>query len=456
MKKMLVLFVIPLLAFAGTVTKTMTFDSRSLAFSKSSGFDVVQLRDCPTTLELGKPMLPEAVFNIVVPAGATVTDVTVKAAGQVEIPGRWRIHPTQEPVMLSSRSAGPFVQPDPATYASARPYPAQSLAWDGYTGNKSGYAICGFALHPLSYVPVTGELTLNTSMTVTVTYRDNDQPPHAFTQSQIDVLGQDVRRIVANPEDVARFAPPVRDVDGMDCDYAIITSSALVGNWTSLVDWRTKKGWYTRVFSVDTISAHYSGRDLQEKIRNFIIDYFWNHGLKFVLLAGDNAIIPGRRCHVTVSGSTGDIPADAYYGDLQWSWDGNHNNIFGEMSGDTVDLYYDVLIGRASVDNSTQAATFISKVLLYEKNPTTDYLRKMLLPYVLLFPDQSYSGRVVSDSIANHTPAGWTDSYLNEPSSTGPVRDSINAGYNFVHGAAHGDDYGWYQYGLPPILWTRS
>ena len=73
MRRALLFALTPLLAIAGAVTRTITFDSRDLQFSKANGYDVVQLSDCVTTLDLGKPMLPEAVFNVLVPAGATVT-----------------------------------------------------------------------------------------------------------------------------------------------------------------------------------------------------------------------------------------------------------------------------------------------------------------------------------------------------------------------------------------------
>jgi hypothetical protein len=445
-RKTLVLFVLPLLAFAGTVTKTVTFESADLHITQANGYDVVRLGDLASTGETGRPQLPEAVFNVVVPAGATVTDVKVTAADPYQLPGSFRVHPAQPPVQLSSRTRPEFVRPDAGTYSSSAPYPPALSSWDGYTGTKSGWRLCGFAAYPVSYEPAAGRITLYQRLTVTVTWRDADVTPPTLSRGQLENLAAGVRRIVLNREDVDRFAPPKRERDNMDCDYAIVTSSALVGNWATLAEWRTRKGLYTRIFSIDTVAARYAGRDRQEKLRNFIIDYFYNHGLQAVLLAGDNATIPGRRGRVTVSTETGNIPADLYYGDLQWSWDGNNNNVFGEMSGDTVDLYYDVAVGRASVDDAAQVATFVNKVLLYEKTPTTDYLQKMLLPYVNLFPDNGYSGQVVSESIANHTPAGWTDTYIANPTTTTPIRDAINQGYHFVHGAAHGDDYGWYTY----------
>ncbi|MEO0079259.1 MAG: C25 family cysteine peptidase [candidate division WOR-3 bacterium] len=440
MKRLLRLFFIPVLALAGTVTRTVVFDSRDLRITQANGYAVIQLANLNTTLELGKPMMPEAVFNVLIPPTATVTKIEVFPSQPEEIPGSFLVHPAQEPRPISAKTEPPFVLPDPATYASNNAYPGKLVDW-AKTGTKSGWRICPFALYPLSYVPATGRLTLYRRMTVVVTYEENEVQPISITKGQQELFRPDVASLVINPEDVDRFAPPRRITDSPDCDYAIITSSGLASQWTSLAEWRTKKGYYTRVFRTDSITSVYPGRDNQEKIRNFIIDYFTNHGLKFVLLAGDNSIVPARRCRVIVGSTTGNIPSDIYYGDLQWSWDGDRDNLFGEPE-DTVDLFYDVYVGRASVDNATQCQTFINKVFLYEKNPTTDYLKKLLLPYVELWT--GYSGRIVNDSIANYTPAGWRDAYIANPTTTTPMRDSINSGYHFCHGAAHGDDYGLY------------
>ncbi len=46
---------------------------------------------------------------------------------------------------------------------------------------------------------------------------------------------------------------------------------------------------------------------------------------------------------------------------------------------DDVDFYSDVFLGRASVENVEEADVFISKILKYEKDPETEYLKRMLL-----------------------------------------------------------------------------
>ncbi len=443
MKRYAVLLV-PVLIFAGTITKTLEFSPTELNITSANGYDVVQLKNAGSITEPGKPALPVVPVNVVVPANATVIGIEVIPLATEELAGSYRVHPAQEPVVLSAKIQPGFVPPDPQIYAQSQSFPGRVYDWNGYTGTMMGWRVSGFGIYPLQYEPTSGRLTLYRRLQVRVSYQERAVSPARLSERQLAVFAPAVRSVVVNPEDVGRFAPEVRQTDQLDCDYAIITSGSLASGFQSLADWRTKKGLYTRIFRTDSISARYPGRDLQEKIRNFIIDYWTNHGLIYVLLAGDNSLVPARRARCVVGNETGNIPADLYYADLQWSWDGNGNNIFGEMSGDTVDLFYDLFIGRASVDNATQVNTFINKTLFYERTPTADYLQRMLLPYVMLWSSSGYSGRVVSETIAAKTPSGWTDAYIANPTTTTPMRDSINRGYHFCHVAAHGDDYGFY------------
>ncbi len=446
------LMFLPVALFAGTVTQTLEFNSGDIYITEANGFDVVQMPKYASTVEPGKPALPIAPLNVVIPANASVTAIRVVPEQVFELPGVYRVHPAQPPVPLSAKNPSQFVPPDPTVYSTPAPYPEAVYEWNGYTGTMMGWRVCPFAVYPLHWNPVTGKLTLYRRLRVYVDYKEGAITPPTLTEKQLEHFGPAVASVVVNPEAIRQFAPPQRLRDNMDCDYAIITSSTLASNFQTFAQWRTKKGYYTRIFKTDSISSVYPGRDLQERIRNFIIDYWQNHGLIYVLLAGDNSIVPARRGYVNVEGTADYIPADVYYADLQWSWDGNRNNIFGEVDGDTVDLFYDLFIGRASVDNATQVGAFVNKTLYYEKTPTTDYLQKMLLPYVLLWT--GYSGRIVSDTIAAKTPSGWVDRYIADPTTTTPMRDSINTGFHFCHVAAHGDDYGFYTQSGTPIYTT--
>lgn len=434
----LTLLWLPILLWAGTITKTLTFNQTDLHVQKINGYDFVSLPGCENTYEIGNPLLPVALYTVCVPANATVTKIEVRSIAQVEIPGEYVIYPVQPGIPLNLIGPPSFQEPNPLVYNSSEPYPKELINYSP-TGNKCGYRLCDFMLYPVQYLPKLKKLLLHNKIEVKIYFEEGTVVPIQLTSKQIETARKEIQSLVINPEDLMAFAPPPRKTLQGDLEYVIITSDAFASNFQPLADWRTKMGLKAEVKTTNWIYSNYSGYDNPEKIRNFIIDQFRNHGLIFVLLAGDVAVVPVRNARISYQSYTYDMPCDWYFSDLDGSWDGNHNHIWGERIGDSLDLYADVHVARAPIDNITQANGFVNKVFTYEKNPNPNYIKRILLPCVMLFSYYNYHGRLVSDSIANLTPSGWQDVYLIDPTTTTPMRDSINAGFQFCHVAAHGN-----------------
>jgi hypothetical protein len=439
-KRALLCFVIPLLAVAGTMTQTFSFSPEEVEFTKVDGYDVADLRGYVSTSSPGEPIVPQAIFTFVVPASATVTNVEVVGSEKTELPGTYNLYPAQTPRPLSIAPEPEFVGPNPAVYGSNSLYPGKLVDF-GYTGTKTGYRLCGVNVFPLQYSPGTGKVTLYTSLSLRVTYQENSFASAPISQVQREVAGQELRSFVSNASDIAGFAPPLRQTDVTDAEYVIITSDSYTSTLQPLADWLSRKGFITVFKTVSWITSTYSGYDTQEKIRNFIVDYYTNHGTMWVLLAGANSVIPARRGRSVCGGETDDIPADLYYSDLQWSWDGDGDHIWGEAGDDTVDFYADVYVGRAPINSTATAQTLVNKVLGYERAPDTGYIRRAYLPWVNLFT--GYTGETVSDTIAGITPTGWTDTKAFAPSRSA-FQSAVNSGYGVCHAAAHGDFDGFY------------
>jgi hypothetical protein len=421
---------------SGVITQDITFSRRQFNITKEAGYDIITLSGQYLTGEKGKPQLPWASFSILLPPTAEIIDVKVVDYKAELLPGDFTPYPVQTVRPLSSKRYYPFVEPDASVYNSHDPYPREIVTYVS-TGCLSGYRIAGINIFPVQYLPAEKRLKLYTNIKLKINYEEGQHQPVRLTQSQTELFSKEVKNMVLNPEAVDRWSPSLKDLRDNEVDYVIITGASLVSNWDALKNWKIKKGLKTEVVSTNTIYSQYTGRDNQEKIRNFIIDYWQNKGLKWVLLGGDDFIVPDRKTRLIIEDSTitGNIPTDMYYADLQWSWDGNNNNYFGEME-DTVDLLHDVYIGRAPVDNATNIATFIYKDTIFEKNPDPNYLKTLLLPSEMLF--SPYHGRVINNLIASYFPAGWKISKLEDP-GYGETRDSLNRGYQFCHIAAHGN-----------------
>ncbi len=450
-----VAFFLPALLFGGQLTKVVSFSEEDLSFSKVDGYDLVKLRDHPLLAEPANPLLPVVSFRLLIPPTAEITEVEVVSTDILELPGEYLIHPGQEPRPISAEEVPLFVEPDEAIYSSSSPYPGE-IAGEFHTGSMGGYRIGSLKLYPIQYIPSQKAIRLHTRIELKVVYKEGVVSPKPRTDNQRRAFRERVRRMVANPEDVDRWAPPLTDAKQGSREYVIITTDPYVSTLQQLADWKTKKGVPTEVKTVAWINTNHGGHyDTQENVREFLKEYHADSGLIWVLLAGDISVVPHRIARVVTPQATANIPCDLYFSDLDGDWDANGNHVYGEPA-DNVDMYSDVYVGRASIDNASQASTFLSKVLAYEKNPPTAHLKKICLPAVMLWP--GYNGDVVNDFIANYTPGGWQDSKLYESRgnlSRTILRDSLNAGFQFCHTAAHGDPNGWY-YWLPITLFDSQ
>ncbi|MEO0081243.1 MAG: C25 family cysteine peptidase [candidate division WOR-3 bacterium] len=426
------LLLIPVLAAAGLVSVDIEFRPEQFVFDKANGFDVVALPGEYWTSVPGEPLLPIATYNVAIPPDAEVVSVEVKDAVWEPVPGEFYIHPCQRPQVLSQPKQE-FVGPDDKAYRAGRPYPAAAAGFTR-TGCLSGYRIAGVQVAPLRYFPVEKRLELATRMRVEVRYETGGHEVLALDESQVRLMGEYARTLVVNPNDIARWQPATKTTDDWLCDMAVITTGGLASAFQPFADWKTKRGIKTVIIRTDSVYSTYPGRDNQEKIRNCVIDYWKNHGLKWLLVGGDAEVVPVRLARIVCEGNTGDIATDFYYADLQGSWDSNRNNLFGEMT-DSMDLFHDIFVGRTPVDNASDVAVFFAKDTMFERYQDTTCLRKLLLGSTMLF--SPFHGRVINRMIAELFPTSWQFAHLEDPAS-GVYRNAMNQGYQLAHVAAHG------------------
>jgi len=438
--------------FANTINRQINIESQNLSFDRYQDFDLVNLANGIYIPEPGKPLLPVISTTVVIPASARLTSVRVQPLGTVQIPGTFNILPGQVPVPFSEREKPDFNLPDPAVYRSDEPFPAQLLQ-NYSTGNAGGFRLVNLTICPFTYHPYSGRLFLHTRLQIDISYQPDVQSAPIKTRFQTEQLLNSLKNLVLNPDDLSAFSPPIAEADQPEINYLIITAPELAASFQPYLEYKRARGLRTELRTTDWIERNYPGRDLPEKIRNHIIDYYQNRGLVYVLLAGDNRQVPSRHIRVDVGNEQGSIPTDLYYGDLDYSWDSNHNNLFGEMT-DSVDLYADVFVGRTSLENPAQVENFISKVIAFECTPQLNYIQRTLLPSGWLWRSLNYHGKFVNDSIAELTPAGWTDLKMENPPGARVVADSFDHGFYIFDPAGHGNEAGVYDEDGTPIYTT--
>jgi hypothetical protein len=144
--------------------------------------------------------------------------------------------------------------------------------------------------------------------------------------------------------------------------YVIVTDQSLATAFQPLADAHTSAGLIAEVHTLQEIRAAYPiARDDAERIRNYLKDTFATRGLRFVLLGGDDPLIPIRRASLqTVIGPIL-LPTDQYYACLGGTWNADGDSLWGEQPQDSVSLLPDLAIGRAPVTTVPEAQAFVAK-----------------------------------------------------------------------------------------------
>jgi len=160
--------------------------------------------------------------------------------------------------------------------------------------------------------------------------------------------------------------------DGIGPDYLIVTGNDLAEAAQRLAAYKTATGYTAEVRLIADITAAFAGRDDAERLRECLKD-FYSEGGRYVLLAGDETVLPVRYAYH--SSSSIPVPVeqlqlcDLYFADLTGEWDADNDDIWGERIGDAADLIPELAIGRLPFHTASQLNDYIDKLIVYETNP---------------------------------------------------------------------------------------
>ena len=259
--------------------------------------------------------------------------------------------------------------------------------------------------------------------------------------------------IVGIPGGIIPVSIPIRQKK-----YAIITSGVLAPAFSQLLAWKQRKGLDCKLITVEEIMSTYDEPTSIARIRHWIKD-FANGQVAFILLGGDEAVIPIPRCYgsvFTFKDKDGimrykrdnSIPTDLYYACLSntESWDDNNNGLVGEVS-DNINLVPDVYVTRVPLFTCAQIDSFCSKVISYEQNPQLSW--KILTTGAWDIDDiederndGQYAAKLVfKESIAPYWDGYYVDyfdTFDMECTSPSKIINQFNQSYPFIGIYSHG------------------
>ncbi len=420
-------FLFSLIAYSNTVI--VNFPTEKLApCNLSSTSDGISPRipgAYPGDVE-GNPSLPELPWAIPLAPGDRAASLTSSSVWET-IAEDVVIRPLSAPTPLTITAEETAPIPSIEIYSTSTFWPSGPVQLTG-NGFRNGLPQAEVLISPLRWNPITGELQQLVSLEINITTEPStDRPLNSREQSD------DFRRML------------------------IVTDSSLEGVFEQLAQRRTDQGILAEVVTMDAVYAASSGRDDAEKLRNFVKDYYTVNGLDYLLLGGDTNLVPFRyayamTCEAGFDPREDSLPCDLYFSDLDGTWDANGNDIFGELA-DNVDLYPDIFVGRASVENLTEAESFIGRIAAYEDCYEEDFYQSVLFLADILWTNPYTNSGESKDYIEEHFLPGnlnITKLYMalgNENIYT--TMAALNSGQNLINHDGHawfsslgvGDDY---------------
>jgi len=450
---LIVVAFIQLPVFAGIISHTVQFDRSDLVFSQLYNHDVVQMKGLELSYEVGSPQLPFCPINLMIPVGEKIERIEIKDVKYEVLDGFYDIVPAQKPAILSSTLNGDkkveFTKPNAMVYSKDDHYPANviKILGNSYVGNVNMASLC---VYPLQYQPIKRKLKFYSEITFEIiTHSDQDVSMKSlnFGHTQSQVLNSLARNLLLESEQKSVMdQQESQTIQNEDFEYVIITSTVVENHFKPLSDWKTKKGVPSKIVTVEWIYSNFEGVDNQDKIRNFIKYAYENWGTIWILLGGDVNIVPPRTtfamdCEFGADPRENEIPCDLYYADLDETWNTDGDNLYGETS-DNVDLYPEIFIGRAVVENAAEADIFVNKILTYEKNPPLDYQRNMLFAAAILWHSPYTNTGIGKDMIEAESlsPGFYNITKLyehNRNETVESVRAAINSGQLIINHHGH-------------------
>jgi parallel beta-helix repeat protein len=415
--------------------------SRNISFSVSfeepqlkvdNGYDLIEMAGCGSFASSpGAPTVPKKTVTILLPPEGDVSSIMVTPGGSRQIKRDVYLYPGQRPVPISDESEPEFTPPDPEFYESSDPYPSELLESQSpsiqstsmrpklyqldFVTSYRGYQIAVLTLYPVTYTPASRRAMFYPQLNVEV---ELGEAADTLAFRPTTDVTEWVESNVVNPELMSLYefssesttnltrTMSLSGAGGDDAEYLIITRPMFVDDLQPLVDLKSERmsvkvvtienDGGTIKFKVGDDWKTYPGRDVPEKIRNCIIDYYTNEHTQWVLLVGDADSddtvfdldeVPSyeldKPWEVPIRYVVGYeqracwVPTDYYYAGLAGTWDGNGDNLFGEYG--EADLFADVYVGRIPARDQERLSNIVSKTVAYESNLPMTFSENVLL-----------------------------------------------------------------------------
>lgn len=396
-----------------------------------------------------EPGLPMISVNVLIPDGFAYQDMTVSMK---QMTYKENVVLANVPQVITTNDTTKL-ESDIPSYPLEY-YPKSTVIYNG-TNDIQGHNIASFLIAPFQYDADAKTLFFSDKFTLNIALKTVDK------SSKLRDLGgmpsSIIKSLVTNSEDfqensIQTYSP----YNDESLDYVVITSEELADAFKPLVEWKTTKGVKAEIVTVEYIKEHYINKTVPMQIKDCLYDLYRNRGLKYVLLGGDESVVPVLGCKGFFFNDFRKyedkaIPTDLYYATFSsYNWDLNQNGIYGEVE-DKINFTPRLIVTRVPARTINDVHNFDIKVLHYEKQPTINgWENKMLMSGAIFHNkgDVAAKGEIMFSKYIqpywNGKRVKFYDTETDMPEgekydfSAKNLQEQLSLGYNFVDIMTHG------------------
>ena len=313
-----------------------------------------------------QPMLPVKYLSITVPYNAENISLRYNTANTNSETITSKVFPAQAAApMKSALKDISFMGCEERVYTDTCAFPAQNAKITEIVSGGLKEKKVGIAVFPIQYFPTQNHYEFSGDIHISLSYKLSSK---SATQSN-------VRTLSSLPH----------------YEYCVITNYALKDSFRRLIAWKRQKGLDAGVVCVEdiitdaTITKDVVSNitDSAGQVRQYIKESYENFDTKYVLLGGNEHIVPVRygTWHEWHNIDEEQIPTDYYYSELYSNWNVDNDQYYGEPTDDQLINNTQVYVGRILCANAEDVENYTNKLLRYEMNPGNgnfSYLRKAL------------------------------------------------------------------------------
>lgn len=425
---------------------------------KEEGLIQLTVPECLSYLRNnGKPMLPTYTKIMTFPITTKIIDINFNVSSFYTTKIYQKIVPAPNPIQMNkiNTNYNNTIKFDDEAYSSSTPYPNTWCDYNVGIGIKNGkrVVLLSITVYPVRYLAGKNTIQYIKNITVSIFYNNRDPA----------------------------FFPTVNN----SYDLLIITPNKFSDELSLLIEHKNHLNppIKTMLETTEYIESSVVGRDKAEKIKYYIKQAIENWNIRYVLLVGDNSLIPARKAYVDAEDidTAKDIFAsDLYYADIYKynsisqqpefdNWDADGDSHFAEFRPgylDDVDLYPDVYLGRLACQSESEVKTIVDKIIAYEtmEKQNSSWFNRMILcggdtnpgepPVEGEYINQRIAEIMKETSIEKKSFIGLKLWASLDTLTVSRIEEEINQGAGFIDFSGHGIETAWstYQSGGGSIL----